>query len=179
MDLLEKGKQLAQSAKFDEALDALVLALENDKENADIHFYLGLCYSSLEQFPYAKYHFQLALKYNPRHPKINLVWDGIKDVEASKPPERHLTRAAQAKVRREQSASAEAAESQKTAAPLVLENPRLSKLKLTEEKWEKAFPLESPDRYEKTMPFRQKILLVVIACVFVGIALFFLLKISF
>ncbi|MGC9327226.1 MAG: tetratricopeptide repeat protein, partial [Candidatus Hinthialibacter sp.] len=44
MDLFQEGKSLAQQGDYESALDAFILAMENDKENADIHFYLGLCY---------------------------------------------------------------------------------------------------------------------------------------
>ncbi len=159
MDLVQKGKQLAQEGNYEEALDAFLLALENDKENADIHFYLGLCYSSLEEFRYAKYHYQMALTLNPEHPKTKMVWDGLKDVIPEKPPERRLTRAAAAKARRAH--EAEDSGPAETEAPPSREEslpPRQeagsggleTKFKLTDEKWEQAFPSDSLREEEKS-----------------------------
>lgn len=168
MDLLQKGKHLAQEGNFEEALDAFLLAFENDKENPDIHFYLGLCYSSLEQFRYAKYHYDIALTLNPNHEKTRLVVDNLKDVIPEKPPERRLTRAAAAKERRQQTKpEKETSEEDLTAhepefddvetdEPIVQtidqedDTSRQAsefvskeqKYKVTDEKWEKAFPTE-------------------------------------
>lgn len=153
MDLVQKGKQLAQDGHYEEALDAFLLALENDKENPDIHFYLGLCYSSLEEFRYAKYHYQMALTLQPDHPKTKMVWDGLKDVLPEKPPERRLTRAAAVKARRAQAAND--TEPAETDAPRTVEaapaSPSLdSKYKLTDEKWERAFPSNALQEEEKS-----------------------------
>ncbi|MFB3785177.1 MAG: tetratricopeptide repeat protein [bacterium] len=153
MDLVQKGKQLAQDGHYEEALDAFLLALENDKENPDIHFYLGLCYSSLEEFRYAKHHYQMALTLQPDHPKTKTVWDGLKDVLPEKPPERRLTRAAVAKARRAQAAND--TEPAETGAPSAVEAAPAStsldsKYKLTDEKWERAFPSNTLQEEEKS-----------------------------
>jgi len=159
MDLVQKGKQLAQDGNYAEALDAFLLALENDKENPDIHFYLGLCYSSLEEFRYAKYHYQMALTLQPDHPKTKMVWDGLKDVVPEKPPERRLTRAAAAKARRGQPAEDEALTETEVSPPMEstpastsapVSSGLDSKYKLTDEKWERAFPSDSLQEEEKS-----------------------------
>lgn len=106
MDLMQKGKQYAQAGRFEEALDAFLLALENDKENPDLHFYLGLSFSSLEQFEYAKHHYETALMLDPNHQKTKLVFDSVQNVDAKTPPERKLLLKAIAKTRKEQNESA-------------------------------------------------------------------------
>lgn len=145
MDLFEKGKSLAQEGHYEDALDAFVLALENDKENADIHFYLGLCYSSLEEFHYAKFHYDMALKLKPNHAKTRLVYEGLKDVTPETPPERRITRQAAAKIRRAEAAETTSAtpDTPEKTTPVHSLNPKLeSKIKITDNKWENAFPAE-------------------------------------
>ncbi|MDX9753866.1 MAG: tetratricopeptide repeat protein [bacterium] len=153
MDFIQKGKQLAQDGKYDEALDALVLALENDKENPDIHFYLGLCYSSLEEFGYAKYHYQMALSLNPQHGKTKLVWEGIKDVTPQKPPEKRITRSAAQKALKEQEV---VPEPKADPAPPLMPEPEiespLKKYKVTDDKWEKAFPSDLAASSRSSLP---------------------------
>ncbi|MEW6235013.1 MAG: tetratricopeptide repeat protein [Candidatus Omnitrophota bacterium] len=172
MDLLEKGKKLAQQGKFEEALDSLILAWENDKENADIHFYLGLCYSSLQQFGYARYHYELALVFNPNHPKTKLVWEGIKNESPEKPPERRLTRAAAAKARKEQAEE----QNEATAEPEFDENRiTLHNIKITEDKWEKAFPASAlMEDKNKTSPLLL-VFIILIVVAMIAALLFFLL----
>jgi len=172
MDLLEKGKKLAQQGKYEEALDSLILAWENDKENADIHFYLGLCYSSVQQFGYARYHYELALVVDPNHQKTKLVWEGIANVSPEKPPERRLTRAAAAKVRKESSEDRTHA----VKEPEFDENRiTLHNIKITEDKWEKAFPaselMEAPKKSSPLLMFFMILLIVAM----IGALLFFLL----
>lgn len=164
MDLFEKGKSLAQEGHYEEALDAFVLALENDKENADIHFYLGLCYSSLEDFRYAKYHYDMALTLKPNHAKTRLVYDGLKGIVPEKPPERRITRQAAAKIRRSQAAevSEEKSDAPETLRFETSEPPRPEpKLKLTDDKWENAFPAHELMKPEKGNAFTQFILTVI------------------
>lgn len=161
MDFIEKGKKLAQDGNYEEALDAFLLALENDKENPDVHFYLGLCHSSLEQFGYAKYHYQMALSLNPEHEKTKMVWDGIKDVTPEKPPEKRATRSAAQKALKEQ--QPEAAARQKESQPATksataAQESELEKksktFKVTEDKWEKAFPSDTmPEKSKKEGSF--------------------------
>ncbi len=165
MDLYEQGKSLALEGHYEEALDAFILAQENDKENPDIHFYLGLCYSSLENFPYAKYHYEIALKLKPNHEKTRLVINGLKDVESQKPPERRISRQAAAKIRR----APEPAEKEESDADAPDKPPTLqkqsAKLVYTDQKWEQAFPSDSIMKEEKDGIFLK------IVFILIGIAL--------
>ncbi|MGI6455955.1 MAG: tetratricopeptide repeat protein [bacterium] len=181
MDLLEKGKQLTQQGKYDDALDALYLALENDKENADIHFYIGLCYSSLEEFEYAKYHYQTALSINPSHPKTKLVWDGIKHHDSAKPPERSKTRSAAAKARREQPQEEQSQtvvpeapdySAESMGIPTVDVDPS-SRYKLTDDKWEQAFPTKDLAAEPSKMGIGTTIMLIVLALIILGLVAYF------
>lgn len=182
MDYIDKGKQLAQDGKYEDALDALVLALENDKENPDIHFYIGLCYSSLEQFGYAKYHYQQALSLNPAHEKTKIVWDGIKSVTPEKPPEKRIARSAAHKALKEQQerrieeqALPRENEREVAETPTQTEEDSRKKYKLTDDKWEKAFPIEMPahagNRDKSTFSF----LMFLIAIGIIGAIVYFLL----
>ncbi|MBI1388381.1 MAG: tetratricopeptide repeat protein [bacterium] len=161
MDFIEKGKSLAQQGDFENALDAFLLALENDKENPDIHFYLGLSYSSLEKFEYAKHHYEIALRLDPNHQKTRLVWDGVKNVDSKRPPERKMILKAIAKERQEQQ---EQAPKPGGYDDTPIKSYSLSeggydqeiepddddgeatigggRYKVSEDKWEKAFPAE-------------------------------------
>ncbi|MDP8246232.1 MAG: tetratricopeptide repeat protein [Candidatus Hinthialibacter antarcticus] len=145
MDLMQKGKQHAQAGRFEEALDAFLLALENDKENPDLHFYLGLSFSSLEQFEYAKHHYETALMLDPNHQKTKLVFDSVQNVDAKTPPERKMLLKAVAKTRKEQ----EGGQTEDNAKPQSVEPDNASydepstdepRIKLTDDKWEQAFP---------------------------------------
>ena len=171
MDLFEQGKTYAQQGQFEEALDAFVLALENDKENADIHFYLGLCYSSLEEFPYAKYHYDMALTLAPTHDKTRLVYDGLKNVTAEKPPEKRRTRQAAAKARRSQSKTPTAPEEKQQQNPL--ESPKINpKSTVSETQWEQAFPTDSMIKSDKEGIFF-KIIFILIGIALVAAAVYF------
>ncbi len=173
MDLFEQGKSFAQQGQFNEALDALVLALENDKENPDLHFYLGLCYSSLEQFSYAKYHFDMALTLKPNHDKTRLVYEGLKNVTAEAPPERKMTRQATAKLRRAQAdPPAEATESSQTKPTPPLPQNILSKGKVTNDIWESAFPADEMIKSEST-GILYKIVMIFVAIAIVGALVYF------
>ena len=168
MDYLEKGKKLAQDGNFEDALDAFLLALENDKENADLHFYLGLSYSSLEQFPYAKYHYEIAIRLNPNHKKTKLVWDGIKHITPEKPPEKRLTRSAEAKARQSQIQDVQ---------PAPVHTPENSKdLQQTDDKWERAFPAEEIIRHEKDSSFVKNFFIFVIGITLVATIVYFVLS---
>lgn len=147
MDLIDKGKKLAQDGNYSDALESFFLALENDKENPDVHFYIGLCYSSLEEFGYAKYHYQMALSLNPAHEKTKMVWDGIKDVIPQKPPEKKIVRSAAQKALKEKEGRVPDAPdgSNHTTAyeDAVSQDPydaKPKKYKMTGDVWEKAFP---------------------------------------
>lgn len=192
MDFLEQGKQLTQQGKFDEALDSLLLALENDKENPDIHFYIGLCYSSLEEFSYAKYHYQVALSLDPEHGKTKFVWESIKNVEAQKPPERKLTRAAAAKQRKTQENLQREASQPSGGEPqpaafeeedhfvsdrMTAEVDSQSRYKVTDAKWEKAFPIDNLDVEQETMGTGMKIILILIGLGLIALAAFFVYRI--
>lgn len=172
MDYLEKGKNLAKNGQYEEALDALVLALENDKENPDIHFYIGLCYSSLEEFPFAKYHYQMARVLDPNHAKTNLVWEGLSHIEAKKPPEKRAARAAAAKERRavKERGQTEAVSDDQHGngggGPAGKSTPQNTGLQ-SEEKWEAAFPTETM-KVEEGMPFVQKILIFLLGVTIIG-----------
>ncbi len=175
MDLFEKGKSLAREGKYEEALDALVLALENDKENADIHFFLGLCYSSLEQFSYARYHYEMALIFEPEHERTKLVWEGIKDVTPEKPPERRRVRSAEAKARKEE--AKKKTPSEESANVEATRNPSISnRIPITDEKWEKAFPSDELTKSnDKGSPLLTT-LIITLLIVIVGIIAFFIIK---
>jgi len=158
MDHLAKGKKLAQEGNYEDALDNLLLALENDRENPDIHFFIGLCHSSMEEFAYAKYHYKIALSLNSEHEKTKLMWDGVKHVDAQKPPEKRLTKKAAAKERRQQqSAKQESAESQadtddqfspEETGEQDNDASASSNYKVTDTKWEQAFPMENIENNE-------------------------------
>lgn len=149
MDLLQQGKQLAQNGNYEEALDSFVLALENDKENPDIHYYIGACYSAKEEFRFAKYHYEIALRLQPDHPKAKMMIEGLADYTSEKPPERKQVRGATARTRKKQAAEAQEEStgmSQADETPMsnaggaeVYSEPRI---KLTDDKWEQAFPEE-------------------------------------
>ena len=176
MDYLEKGKKLAQDGNFEEALDAFLLALENDKENADLHFYLGLSYSSLEQFPYAKYHYEIAIRLDPNHKKTKLVWDGIKHITPEKPPEKRLTRSAEAKARQSQTQIQDS----KPATAQVPENHSVTEKKtdvqLTDDKWERAFPADEIIHHEKDSSFVKNFFIFVIGTTIVASIVYFVLS---
>ena len=169
MDYLEKGKTLAKNGQYEEALESLALALENDKENPDIHFYIGLCYSSLEQFEYAKFHYQLAQVLDPNHEKTRLVWDGLSHVEPKKPPELHLVRKATAHERR----------AKETDTPLKVEknfetdsyptsDAYTSKPnQITDETWEKAFPTAKLE-IDTRVPWWQKLFVFILLATILG-----------
>ena len=164
MDLIDKGKKLAQEGKYGDALDSFVLALENDKENPDIHFYIGLCYSSLEEFGYAKYHYQMALSLNPLHEKTKMVWDGIKDVIPQKPSEKKIVRSASHKALKEEDEnlakyaktpvedSLQAAAYEETASQSYSDD-KPKKFKMTGDVWEKAFPIDNLPKPIETAGF--------------------------
>lgn len=177
MDLLEQGKKLAQDGHFEEALEAFILALENDKENADIHFYLGLCYSSLEQFGYARYHYDMALTLKPNHAKTQMVYAGLKEFYPEKPPERRLTRKAAAKARRSQS-SADSEPADQTYLqnqPSELANNKSSepKIKITDDKWERAFPAESILQPEEKVGGFKLLILALLGIAIVALIVYF------
>ena len=160
MDLLEKGKQLAKSAQFEDALDALLLALENDKENPDIHFFIGLCYSSLQQFSYAKYHYDLALVFDPKHEKTFLMASGLKGVTPEKPPHRSQLRSAEAKERLSQEISQEDADSTVSIDSSALSGQsKGDKLNITGHEWEQAFPTDKMTVDETGIPLWLTLLL--------------------
>lgn len=174
MDLFEKGKSLAREGQFEDALDALVLAWENDKENADIHFFLGLCYSSLEQFSYARYHYEMALILEPEHERTKLVWEGIKDVTPEKPPERRRVRSAEAKARKEEEKKTQPKESTDVEAT---RNPSISnKIPITDEKWEKAFPSDELTKSKNGGSPLLTALIITLLIVIVGVIAFFIIK---
>ena len=177
-DWLEQGRVLAQQGHYEEALDSLTLALEHDKNNPDIHFFLGLCYSSMQQFAHAKYHYQITQALNPNHSKIRLVWDGIKEVDAQKPPERTVTPAAAAKAKQTLHSKSETIKIPKPVyPPPKAKSEKISKLKITEEKWEKAFPTDSLVPIDTTLPAWQKILLFLFGTILVVSLYYFLLNI--
>jgi tetratricopeptide (TPR) repeat protein len=175
MDLIEKGKQFAQEGNYGEALDALVLALENDKENPDIHFYIGLCYSSLEEFGYAKYHYQMALSLNPSHDKTKIVWDGIKDITPQKPPEKRITRSAAQKALKKQNESFEEASPRPPVEPVQKEEQAPHKYKMTDEKWEKAFPTDPAATNREPSGMAFTILWGIIAIAIIAFAVYYFL----
>ncbi len=180
MDLLEKGKSLARQGKHEEALDALLLALENDKENPDIHFFLGLCYSALEQYPYAKYHYNMVKVLQPDHPKLSLVWEGLEDVSPQKPPEKRMTRSAAAKAQKE-GASEESEEPEEISPEKqekIQNQEKKTGMKLSEPKWENAFS-EDMMKTETTMSTMQKILILAVAAVLFGLLVYFIMNVFF
>jgi tetratricopeptide (TPR) repeat protein len=85
MGLVEQGKELAQNGKYAEALELFKKALENDRRNPDLLFYIGTCYSSLGDFAVAKHFYQQVLKIDPNHSRTKKVWDGLEEVEARPP----------------------------------------------------------------------------------------------
>ncbi len=175
MDLLEKGKELARKGKHEEALDHLTLALENDKENPDVHFFLGLCYSALDQYSYAKHHYQLVKVLQPDHPKLSLVWDGLKGVDPEKPPERKRSRSAAAKMRKEQQAGEGEGRPVEETEETVQVDSTYEPYKVTESKWEKAFPSEELTKSDTEMSTTQKILIVVLGVAIIGVIVYFVL----
>lgn len=178
MDYLEKGKKLAQEGNFEEALDAFLLALDNDKENADLHFYLGLSYSSLEQFPFAKYHYEIAFRLNPNHGKKKLVWDGVKDVVPQKPPEKRLMRSAEAKARKSQDHVKEEEEFYQTDSQDYGElSDKKSGLQFTSEKWERAFPADEIIKKKKESNVWKNFMIFVVGTAVVATIVYFLLTI--
>lgn len=188
MDLMQKGKQYAQAGRFEKALDAFLLALENDKENPDLHFYLGLSFSSLEQFEYAKHHYETALMLDPNHQKTKLVFESVQNVDAKTPPERKLLLKAIAKTRKEQSEGA--ATEEDASSPSNNESLATSqsddetfssepRIKMTEDKWEKAFPagdLKPRSRRGDPSSGLGKIVWILIGIAIVGAAVYFTLN---
>jgi tetratricopeptide (TPR) repeat protein len=189
MDLMQKGKQFAQAGRFEEALDAFLLALENDKENPDLHFYLGLSFSSLEQFEYAKHHYETALMLDPNHQKTQLVFDSVQNVEAKTPPERKMLLKAIAKTRKEQeSGKSEKNESSGTLSvdASTATEPDLSndddfssepRIKMTDDKWEKAFPAgDLKPRPKKPSSGLGNVIWIIIGIAIVGAAVYYALN---
>lgn len=174
MDLLQKGKALAQDGKYEEAMDAFLLALENDKENPDIHFYLGACYSALEQFRFARYHYEIAIRIAPDHEKTRMVLANLKDVVPEKPPETNLTRGAAARARRAKNdETEESGDSQETLSNAEYRTePRI---KLTDEKWEKAFPADDMIRSSSDSPL-VKVILFLAGAALLSVVVFFILQ---
>jgi tetratricopeptide (TPR) repeat protein len=160
MDIIEKGKKLAQEGNY-------------EKGNPDLHFYLGLCYSSLEEFPYAKYHYEKALTLQPDHAKTNIVFSSLNDVEAAKPPERDSHRPARDNIKPPKK-KAPVQEKKQTATP---QTQQKHKSNLTDKKWEDAFPDDVIKTEEKSNVI-WKILfmiigIVIVAClVYYGLAYF-------
>lgn len=157
MDLLQKGKQFAKDGKYEEALDSLLLALENDKENPDIHFFLGLNYTNLDQPEYAKHHYETALKLDPGHQKTKLMISDVQHFDAKRPPERKLILKAISKSRKEQNEALSSADEDEKPVPTINLEPdpesseseskapeEVGGVPLTDDKWEKAFPLDAP-----------------------------------
>ncbi len=180
MDYLEKGKNLAQQGQYEEALDALYLALENDKENADIHFYLGLCYSAMEQFKYARYHYEIALAIEPNHQKTKLVWDGIKEFSPERPPETRHTRSAAAKEKRkqqleeEETPTATQKESQEQEEA-VHRSRSIGQYPVSDSKWEQAFPSDTLEK-KKEDSFLLKFLIILLVLGVIAAIVFFVLN---
>jgi len=85
MDLVEQGKELAQQGQYGEALEVFKKALKEQPDDPDVLFFVGTCYSSLGDFPAAKYYYQEALEIDPNHSRTMAVWRGIEDVEARAP----------------------------------------------------------------------------------------------
>ena len=85
MDLIEQGKELAQSGNFAEALETFKKALNSGTKTADVYFFIGSCYSSMGDFPVAKYYYQEALKIDPEHSRTKIIWSGLDEVEARPP----------------------------------------------------------------------------------------------
>ncbi|RJP20446.1 MAG: hypothetical protein C4527_25055 [Candidatus Omnitrophota bacterium] len=178
MDLLEKGKEQARHGQHAEALDLLILALENDKENPDIHFYLGLCYSALEQFPYAKHHYQLVKVLKPDYPKLNLVWDGLKEFEPENPPERRIARSAAAKMRKQTVENREDETPAKSFDTISVKNSH-EQIKITDAKWEKAFPTDQIMKPSTEMSTLQIIAIAVVGIAVLGTLVYVILSILF
>ncbi len=172
MDYLEKGRELAKNGQHEEALEALSLAYENDKENPDVHFFIGLCYSSMNEYEYAKYYYEMALRFNPNHEKSQLMIGGLNNYTAKKPPEQRLIRKAQAEERRSQKAEPQ---QDVNAKPNEYElNPKLPREKdpEKEELWEEAFPTDSL-QYDTSMPVLHKILIAVLLLGLLGMIVYF------
>ena len=180
MDLMQKGKQHAQAGRFEEALDAFLLALENDKENPDLHFYLGLSFSSLEQFEYAKHHYETALMLDPNHQKTKMVFESVQNVDAKTPPERKLLLKAIAKTRKEQEGAqtdpqAHEAEASSYSDDAPDPEPRI---KMTDDKWEQAFAAGDlkPRRKSAQPSGLVRLLWIIIAIAAVGAAVYYALN---
>lgn len=173
MDYLDKGKSLAKDGKHEEALEALALAYENDKENPDVHFFIGLCYSSLEDFEYAKYHYEMALRFDPKHEKTNLMLGGLSSYTSKKPPEDRLIKKAKAGERRNQKPEKPAEPGEKPVEVHDL-NPKLlnKKDQQNEKKWDEAFPAESL-KYDDRVPVATKIIIGVLILAVLGMTGYF------
>lgn len=167
MDYLEKGKTLAKDGKHEEALESLSLAYENDKENPDIHFFIGLCYSSLEEFEYAKYHYEVALVFDPNHEKTNLMLGALDNYSSKKPPEDRLIRKARAGEQRSQKKELGSQPDENTV-PVHDLTPKLIKEQngQEEQKWEDAFPTDSLKVDDKIPYFHRFLIIMLLLGVF-------------
>jgi tetratricopeptide (TPR) repeat protein len=173
MDYLEKGKALAKDGKHEEALEALALAYENDKENPDVHFFIGLCYSSLEEYEFAKYHYEIALRFDPKHEKTNLMLGGLNQYTSKKPPEDRLIRKARAGEQRAQK-KVQSSQTSESSVPVHDLNPKLIKKQSSEQemKWESAFPTDTL-KVNNKIPIVQILIIVLLTLCVIGLTGYF------
>ncbi len=131
MDLMEEGKNLAQSGKYAEALAVFKKALEKDGSDPDLLFFIGACYSALGDFGAAKYLYQEVLKIDPNHHRTRKVWAGLEEVEARPPQDLRLARSRATQI--PDSAGAESISTGASARPAdTTREPA--------DKWAEAFP---------------------------------------
>lgn len=131
MGLMEEGKNLAQSGKYAEALEVFEKALEHDRRNPDLLFYIGACYSALGDFGAAKYLYHEVLKIDPSHDRTRKVWNGLEQVEAR--PPRDLPLAYSRSKRAQDSADEESVSAVADTRPADTTREPV-------DKWAKAFP---------------------------------------
>lgn len=173
MDYLEKGKTLAKDGKHEEALESLALAYENDKENPDVHFFIGLCYSSLEEFEFAKYHYEVALSFDPNHEKTNLMLGALDSYTSKKPPEDRLIRKARAGEQRVQKKEP-VSQPDESSVPVHDLNPKLIKEQSSEQeqKWENAFPTDTL-KVDDKIPITHRLIIFLLILGIIGLIGYF------
>lgn len=75
---IEKAILLYTAKDYNRAIDALTKAIELDRKNADIYFWMGSCLEEKNQVEQAIAYYQEAIRLDPQHAGANASYNNIK-----------------------------------------------------------------------------------------------------